>query len=81
VPLRGIYVLQQADRDEVAPLSAPQALASLVRCVSIGVRQPPLFAAGLRAAEELLRRVPVRLLYVRKAPSFWDAIIDDVRSS
>ena len=81
VPLRGIYVLRQATRDEVTSLPAPQALASVVRCVSIGVRQPPLIAAGLRAAEELLRRVPVRLLYFRKAPSFWDAIIDDVRSS
>jgi len=81
VPLRGIYILRQAERDEVAALPAPQALAALVRCASVGVRQPPLLAAGLSAAAELLRRVPVRLLYFRKAPSFWDAILDDVRSS
>jgi len=60
VPLRGLILLEQADRDELLPLSPARALALLYRC-----HFPPLWDA--RAAERTLGHLEQ---LVRDVPAF-----------
>jgi hypothetical protein len=76
-PLRGVYWLEQAPVDAVVRLDAARGVSCLAQAVSIGVRHPHFMSAALDLAQELERRVPVKLLRFREGTAFWDAIDRD----
>ena len=65
VPLRGLYWLQQDSVDSVNRISVPDEM---------------LMIPALELAEQLVRRVPVRVLRFRKSAEFWKAIDEDLVS-
>jgi hypothetical protein len=76
LPLRGIMLLEQADRDELCPVSPARALALLYRC-----HFPPLWDAGasertLQHLERLVREVPAFILRNRRGPDVARMLLD-----
>lgn len=68
VPLRGLILIEQSDRDELVPVSPARALAMLYRC-----HFPPLWDPGacertVDNLERLVREVPAFLYRNRKGP-------------
>lgn len=80
VPLRGLYWLQQADADAVERISVPEQVKRLAMAMSICVRDEMFMIPALELAEQLVRRVPVRVLRFRKSAEFWGAIDEDLAS-
>jgi hypothetical protein len=80
VPLRGLYWLQQADADVVERISVPEQVKRLAMATSICIRDEMFMIPALELAEQLVRRVPVRVLRFRKSAEFWRAIDEDLAS-
>jgi len=80
VPLRGLYWLQQDSVDSVNRISVPEQVRRLAMATSICVRDEMLMIPALELAEQLVRRVPVRVLRFRKSAEFWKAIDEDLVS-
>ena len=78
VPLRGLYWLEQADTDSVERISVPEQVKRLAMATSIGVRDEMFMSPALELGEQLVRRVPVRVLRFRKSAEFWQAIDEDL---
>jgi hypothetical protein len=68
VPLRGLILLEQADRDELSPISPARALALLYRCHFPPVWDPAAAERTLGHLERLVREVPAFLYRNRKSP-------------
>jgi hypothetical protein len=74
VPLAGVFDLEQATRDEVAPLARGDALRALLRCVTTGVRHERFLRDAFALMSEMTDRTPVSTLKFRKSAEFWEAI-------
>ncbi len=79
-PLRGIYWLEQAEVDSVERIGVPEQVKRLAMATSICVRDEMFMIPALELAEELVSRVPVRVLRFRKSAEFWHAIDEDLAS-
>lgn len=66
VPLRGIILLEQADRDELVPLTPARALAMLYRCHFPPLWDPRACERTLGNLEALVRTLPAFLYRNRK---------------
>ena len=78
IPLRGLYWLEQAEGDSVERIGVPEQVKRLAMATSICVRDEMFMIPALELAEELVRRVPVRVLRFRKSAEFWHAIDGDL---
>lgn len=76
VPLRGILLLEQADRDELVPLSPARALALLYRCHFPPLWDPEAAARTLDHMERLVREVPAFLFRNRKGGQAAQLLLD-----
>jgi hypothetical protein len=68
VPLRGLILLEQADRDELVPVSPARALALLYRCHFPPVWDPAAAERTLSHLERAVREVPAFVFKNRKGP-------------
>jgi hypothetical protein len=68
VPLRGLILLEQADRDELIPVSAARALALLYRCHFPPAWDPAAAERTLCHLERAVREVPAFVFKNRKGP-------------
>ncbi|MCU1384207.1 MAG: hypothetical protein JWL71_2904 [Acidobacteria bacterium] len=68
IPLRGLILLEQSDRDELMPISAARALALLYRCHFPPLWDPAACARTLDNLERAVRDVPAFLFKNRKGP-------------
>ncbi len=68
VPLRGLIFIEQADRDELVPLSPARALARLYVCHFPPVWDPEACERTLGHLDQLVREVPAFLFRNRKTP-------------
>ena len=78
IPLRGLYWLEQAEGDSVERIGVPEQVKRLAMATSICVRDEMFMIPALELAQELVRRVPVRVLRFRKSVEFWHAIDGDL---
>ena len=69
VPLRGLYWLEQASADSVERIGVPEQVRRLAMATSICVRDKMLMIPALELAEQIVRRVPVRVLRFRSRQS------------
>lgn len=74
VPLVGVFDLVQATRDEVIPLARGEALRSLLRAVTTGVRHQRFLSDAFVLMSDMVDRTPVSALRFRKSAEFWQAI-------
>lgn len=73
-PLRGLFWLVQADKDSVETLPLSEQVRLLAAATTIGVRDRMFMLPALELAEEVARRVPVRVLKFRKDVTFWSVV-------
>ena len=78
VPLRGLILLEQADRDELVPLSPARALALLYRCHFPPVWDPRASEQTLGSLERLVGELPAFLFRNRKGPEAARQLLDRV---
>jgi hypothetical protein len=78
VPLRGLILLEQAERDELVPLSPARALALLYRCHFPPLWDPVAAERTLGHLENLVRDVPAFLFRNRKGPDAAQRLLDRV---
>lgn len=76
VPLRGLILLEQAERDELVPLSQARALALLYRCHFPPLWDPDAAARTLDHLERLVGDVPAFLFRNRKGPDAARLLLD-----
>ena len=74
LPLRGVFVLEQAEADAVEPLARAEATKALLRRVTLGVRIPLLMDLAAEAVARTVARTPVYRLRFTRSPAFWDEI-------
>jgi hypothetical protein len=73
-PLRALLYLVQAEENRLAPLGAGQALGELVANSPVVNGLPGWLPALLSRWQAVLDQVPVRALYLRASPAFWEVI-------
>jgi hypothetical protein len=78
IPLRGLYWLEQADVDAVVRVATPEQVRRIAMATSLGVRDKLFMIPALQLCEQLVRRIPLRVLRFRKSVDFWRAIDDDL---
>jgi hypothetical protein len=78
VPLRGLVLLEQSDRNEVVPLSPARALALLYRCHFPPVWDPAAAERTLDHLERLVRELPAVLFRNVKGPDGARLLLDRV---
>lgn len=78
VPLRALILLEQADRDELVPLSPARALAQLYRCHFPPVWDARACDATLANLERLVGEVPAFLYRNKKGPDAARRLLDRV---
>jgi hypothetical protein len=69
VPLRGLVLLEQSDRDELVPLSPARALALLYRCHFPPLWDPRACERVLDSLERVVRATPAFLYRNQKGPA------------
>ena len=75
LPLRQLIVLEQAEHDELVPLSPARALALLYRCHFPPLWDPAACERTLDNLERLVRQVPAFLFRNRKGPAAAQALL------
>lgn len=76
VPLRGILLLEQSDRDELVPITPARALAQLYRCHFPPLWNPAAADDVLATLERLVGDVPVHVYRNRKGPDAARALLE-----
>jgi hypothetical protein len=76
VPLRGLILLEQSDRDELVPVSPARALALLYRCHFPPPWDPVAAERTLAHLERLVSEVPAFLFKNRKGPAAAQMVLE-----
>jgi hypothetical protein len=77
-PLRGLFTLVKDTEHYLAPLTLPDAVAQLVRCVPFVMNQPENAHRVTQVCLDFATCVPVRVLHFRRDAGFWN-VIDQMR--
>lgn len=72
--LCGLFTLVKDTQHFLAPLTLPEAVAKLARCVPFVMTQPENARRVTNVCLDLASRVPVRALHFRRDAGFWDVI-------
>lgn len=72
--LAGMFALVKDGEHRLEPIAGPLAIAQLAACVPFVMAQPAQSARVMETCAALAAHVPVRALYFRRDPGFWEVI-------